>query len=175
MQTIKNKEPRVLEEETPRENKVRNLNVKIKGNATSVDLAHENHKPESQRESSCASSVGNQTNTYQTPPPPYILSDSGKTVEAGGASSAVKFETKTIKKPSARVSEQGHIEVDKKAQAAEESNGIANMGIMKMMSLKKSVRVMRQDAWELNGDGQKKPKVIPVKGLLKLSFILLYE
>lgn len=158
MQIVKNKEPKVLDEETPRKNKFRNSNMNINGNSTSADSVHENHKSESQQESSCAS-LGNQRNTHQTLPPPYIISDFGKSIEAAGASSAVKFEMRTMKKPSVRASEQGCIEVDKKAQAADRNNGVANMGIMKMMGLRKSVKVVKQDTWELNGEGQKKAKV----------------
>ncbi|KAK4795832.1 hypothetical protein SAY86_028158 [Trapa natans] len=148
---IKNKGPKMLEGETPRKNKVKNLNVKINGNATSLDIVHENPKSERGQENSCAS-VGNQTNTHPIPSPHYIISDFGRSVESGGAS--------TLKKSSARASKHVIIEVNKKAQTTEGTNGIANMGIMKMMGLRKSTKVMRQDAWEPNANGKKKEKML---------------
>ncbi|OWM81022.1 ubiquitin carboxyl-terminal hydrolase 15-like isoform X1 [Punica granatum] len=157
---MQNKEARVLEEGTPRKSKVRNSSTYINGNATSVDAIHENHKCETQQDSSCSSS-GTQKNIHQTPPPPYIKPDYGSSVQSGGAASGIKSGTRISKKQSGKASqEQGCIEVDKRAQAVEGSNAIANMGIMKMMGLRKSVKVVRQDAWELNGEGQKKTKML---------------
>ncbi|KAK4771508.1 hypothetical protein SAY87_032040 [Trapa incisa] len=158
---IKNKDPKLLEDETPRKNKVRKSSMKINGNASSLDMVHENPKSERQQESSCAS-LGKQMNTHPTPSPPYIISDSGKSVESGGLSSAVKFEVeaKTLKKSSARQSEHVNIEVDKEAQTVEGANGIANIGNMKMVGLKNSVKIMRHGAWELYANEQKKAKML---------------